>query len=547
MLVVGSAVAQYASFEGSQSIFLVCEPVAQIRSRVETTFNAIGGLLDQLAAVAAAFQGYLRQDLSSGIQLPKYTAEFVAITSHIEAGVRRHHGICENNSERASMLASMMPAIVEHSVSLRSCTFTLKVVSARYSEILGFAEEMAECVNRVRTAAEAMNTPLSTIRERIMAGAVALADMPQAPALDEAFHTEPASMRVAAEEIDRMIARLMSTLQCGDIASQRLDHIGQALVMVDSAALPANERAAFMVMISDQIDHTVAELAANCGIFTENIELIAQRISILVENADNHRVRLAGNYRDLQARLSVYFNGLSDLLRRQGERSALLASGQGQDSPALLDNLIDKIRAAVLDIYYMALNTTLCCGRLGEEASTAAPITTEIRYHISKLADIVASVGDLTSGMGDIFAADAQTTSVDDMSRVLRSESERLTEQVAVLAERSRQAWLSPGRLQELAGAVLGEIPRLHAVADGTDTAQDYLGQFERLRRDPHDQSRRVEELSESIFALYTMNSEREVHKRHFWLDIDSADCDAINLFGGPSDEGDIDLSSVLF
>lgn len=526
---------------------MVCQPVSQIRTRVETSFHAIGALLDQLAAVAAAFQGYLRQDPSSGIHLPQYTVDFVGAMSHLEAAVRRHQLFRERNSARAKEFSQMMPDIVAHSISLRSCTFTLKVVSARYGEILGFAEEMAGCVNRVRGAVEAMETPLGTMLGMAGDPRTTAFETPEPPPLDEAFHTEPESMRVAAEEIDRMISRLMSTLQSGDIASQRLDHIGQTMEAVEAASLSQSERSRFMAMVADQIEHTLVELESNCGLFTESIDRIAARIGILVENADVHRIRLAGNYKDLQARLEAYFEALLDLLRRQVQQHEQLASEEGLDSPAQLDRQISIMRSAVLDIYYMALNTTLCCGRLGQDASSASPITSEIRFHVLKLTEIVDNVAALMPGLGEVYVADNEARSNSEVDDVLRREKDRLANQVAALAERARQAWLSPGRLQELSDAVLAEIPRLHAVAEGSDTIQAYLGQYHRGAQDQSDLSHRAEELSEKIFAFYTMNSEREVHKKHFWIDIDSSDCDAINVFSAQPANSELDLASVLF
>lgn len=115
------------------------------------------------------------------------------------------------------------------------------------------------------------------------------------------------------------------------------------------------------------------------------------------------------------------------------------------------------------------------------------------------------------------------------------------------LSEPLPQQSLWPSELEELVNSLRAEIPRLHEIAEGADTTKIHFADFRRETRDPREQSRPVESLSLQIFALYTMNTEREIHKRHFWVDIDTTDGDAINPFATPEATEGIDLGSVLF
>ncbi|MBB4066080.1 hypothetical protein [Gellertiella hungarica] len=512
---------------------------------MESTFHTIGRLLDQLAAVAAAFQGYLRQDLSAGIELPNYSRAFLD-------GVRRFDG--EGQAFRASLdrasadaraLHCQLAVLTDHSIHLRSCTFTLKVISARYPEISGFAEEMAEYVGRIRAAVDTLSGELERVIRMARQVDESGDTRSDRPSLDEAFKTEPASMRIAAEEIDQMIARLMSTLQCGDIASQRLDHIVQAVEAVENAMLTPEDRARFLAMIDAQLDQTIADLGVNCGMFTENIELIASRIEVLAANADVHRIGLAENYRQLQKRLDDYFAELRSMLRRRGEQQALFAGGSDGAGTRRVEEAIDAIGSAVRDIYYMALNTTLSCGRIGGTAASAAPVTTEIRRHVQILSEASDLMASLCPRMTQALAEGGQMALDTGLEPDFAAEHERLSAQVHAMAERAREAWLSPAQLNALSRQLLGEMPHLAEVSAGSQAVQDHLGAYRDAGQSPVRDQKRVDELSERLFALYTMNSEREVHKQHFWLDIDSSDCEAINLFGDEAAE--MSLDAVLF
>ena len=535
--------AHYFKNDKEQTVSNVCKPVIQIKGRVESIFHEIGGLLDELAGVAAAFQGFLRQDLDAGVELPRYSQEFTKGLAELESRIDADRRSLGELGTAADELKRYLPDIVSHAIHLRSCTFTLKVVSARYPEISGFAEEMAGCVNRIRASAEALTRPLDVI---LSAGSSELAqgvDVSAPPSLDEVFRSEPAEMRIAAQEIDQMISQLMSTLQGGDIASQRLDHIARGAEAIEDAALGPGDRRRFMAMLDDQFAQTIAELASNCGMFTENIDLIARRIEVLAANADVHRVGLAENYRGLQHRIDAYFAGLIKLHEHRMACEAALNGRGGDAGPDMIEAEIESMRAAVLDNYYMALNTTLSCGRLGADASSAAPVTAEIRYHVIHLGDVVDQMAQTLPGLKDAHASCSMVRD-EVIAPVYAAEHSRLASQTAAMAERSRQAWLSPGRLHELSRQILAEIPRLGMVSENAPDVQQHLAQYRGAEREGIAEQRKVDALSETIFAMYTMNSEREVHKRHFHVDIDSSDCEAINLFG---DGPELDLSSVLF
>ncbi len=533
--------AQYSAIDANRTKNTVCRPVSEIRTRVEKNFHTIGGLLDQLAAVAAAFQGFLRQDLDAGLELPHYSREFLMGLDLFTQDLRKLKASEERIAEAATTIRDHGPGIVDHSINLRSCTFTLKVISARFPEISGFAQEIADCVTRIRASGQTLTEMVSRVaapRARALAESAV-----EQPVLEEVFRTEPAEMRIAAAEIDQMIARLMSTLQSGDIASQRLDHIVRSMEMIEDTGLSNEEYTRFLSMLDDQFAQTIAELHSNCGMFTESIEQIADRISVLEVNADRHRTGLAENYRDLQKRLDAYFASLKGIVRESGQSRS--ADGEGENGPARIEAEIAVIASAVRDIYYMALNTTLSCGRLGEGAASAAPVTAEIRYHVVHLGEIADRMAALVPTIRESLSGQAEIGS-SKLVDLLESEHARLSRQVEAMAERARQAWLSPARLHELAAEVLGEIPNLQAVTEGAPAVQEYLSAFRQPGRPGHENAR-AETLSHDIFAMYTMNLEREVHKRHFRVDIDSSDCEAINLFGTDAEDGQLDMAAVLF
>lgn len=519
--------------------------MSDIRSRVEKTFHSIGGLLDQLAAVAAAFQGFLRQDLDGGLELPHYSREFQAALDLFRQDFNRLRAAEAKVAETAEAIRGHGPGIVDHSIHLRSCTFTLKVISARFPEISGFAQEIADCVNRIRASGQKLTELVNRVAAPDARTPSTGLDEGAQPVLEEIFRTEPAEMRIAAQEIDQMIARLMSTLQSGDIATQRLEHVVQSVELIEEGGLSGEERARFLALIDDQLAQTIEELVSNCGMFTESIQLIAGRIEVLEGNADRHRSGLAENYRLLLRRLDGYFDALQSVVRAGIDKAGSSAASQ-EEGPKGIEAEISAIGSAVRDIYYMALNTTLSCGRLGEGAASAAPVTTEIRYHVVHLGEIADQMAALAPVIRESLACYGDIGN-QRLFQLLEAEHVRLSRQVEAMAERARQAWLSPARLHELAAELLGEIPKLQVVTDGASSVHDYLAGYRRPASLHGNETARVEALSQKIFDLYTMNLEREVHKRHFAVDVDSSDCEAINLFGATSEDGQLDLAAVLF
>ncbi len=281
---------------------------------------------------------------------------------------------------------------------------------------------------------------------------------------NEASGSKPVSFGEVVEGVNHMIANLMSTLQFGDIACQRLDNIGRSHIAVRDAELSFEERAAFMSMIADQICHTLTELLSNCGTFADNIELTAGKVETVLMSANHQRLWLTDGHRNRQ----------EPPLQQWSESSG--TTGTEQRSP------LDK----------------------------------HAQMH-------------------------------DSVREMLASQTNRLKARMSTLSEPLPRQSLFPSELEELVFALRAQIPRLREIAEGADTTKSHFAHFERETRAPGEQSRSVETLSLLIFALYTMQTEREVHKRHFWVDIDSTDGSTIKPFATSEAADGIDLGSVLF
>jgi hypothetical protein len=517
--------------------------LSDARVRIESTFQSIGVLLDQLSTIAAAFNGQLLEDASGNNEFGAYSERFLDSLGKFGTQFEALRHSCRDIKAHAMEADDQLPDILDHCIHLRSCTFTLKVISARYPEILGFAEEMAHCVLRIRTSADALKARLIAIvavepAEMVEGGA-------EPPQLDKA-HIEPAFIRAAIEELHQSISHLMSSLQCGDIASQRLDHVIQMVDMVEAAALSDEDRARFLGMVSAQLDQTLKELSANCEMFTENFGQLAKLLEHLTEDASLHHLSSIDSYSDLQHQLERFF----DRVRGQLKQHELHVSGFSSNHVNAIDDSISSdifaIESAVLEIYYMALNTTLSCGRLGGSATSAAPVTSEIRYrvqHLGASADAMSALAPpLTTALRSCAGMQVET----DLEEVFSDEHGRLSAQVAAMIAHANEMWLKPKKLNDIARVLLAEIPRLRDVAAGSATAQEQLSYYHVPEAVPIFGPQAVEQLSEQIFALYTMNSERELHKKHFNIEVDSSDISAVSLFDEGEDE-EVSLSAVLF
>jgi len=166
------------------------------------------------------------------------------------------------------------------------------------------------------------------------------------------------------------------------------------------------------------------------------------------------------------------------------------------------------------DIHYMALNTNLRCGKIGEEGKAINVVTAELRNFAGRLDEtaekILVELQVLEAAANKLIGAEVEEEEESLDQRLekalenIRAVGDRMDEQMAALGEQSRTAIgdmdVSLARLNF--NAELGEV--LRACAEEMEVQEDV---FEAAGLEHV-----LAEVGGRIARLYTMVAERELH-----------------------------------
>jgi hypothetical protein len=337
------------------------------------------------------------------------------------------------------------------------------------------------------------------------------------------------NVRAIARGIQGKLASTLSAMQIGDITRQRIEHCQSSLKLLDeylsapeAAALSEVQRNGLSAVIGqlvsrqlsqsiDDFDRDTGKIVATVVSFRSDLmEIDALRRAITDggdDGSDNAMRQLEGNV--TAARTAV----------REIEAAAGEASALSRSTSATVDELVKGIGVVQLirtDIHYMALNTNLRCGKIGEEGKAINVITAELRNYAAQLDDtadkILVELHTLEGAARKLTAieeAESQDSLDLRLEKALdniRVVGDRMDTEVKHLSEQSRTAVgdmdASLARLDFK--AELGEV--LRACAEESASSR-YAQPVDGL-------DAAIADLGGRIGRLYTMVSERELHAK---------------------------------
>ncbi|NVP58391.1 chemotaxis protein [Mycoplana rhizolycopersici] len=429
---------------------------------------------------------------------------------------------------------------------------TVKITGAGIAEFAEFADEIrdrihsgAEEINHFAVELDKMQSELANARG-LASGILGdfrktipeiVANLGENARRMRAQHEQMAKIaaeaRSVAETVQRKIATALSALQIGDITRQRIEHVQQSFVMLDqyadtddgralSEAEGAGIKGAVFHLAYAQLDETLSEFREKCAsIFTtiSSFSSDASRILALREDLAGSRsveggCVLAMMNRDLGHACEL----VHDVEGRSAQSTALAGSVVG--AVHSLIKSIETIRGIKTDISYMALNSNLRCSRLGDEGRSVNVVSGELRNFAAKLETPADEVVDrmhrvegaaeaLNSGSGshleDIglplaHARDAIAKVSDEMEQSLAALAEEGNAVFSRIASavRSLDFEDSLGEVLDECVAIAGEM----AMDAGTPAPPPSAA-----------------DLSNRIYAIYTMIQERNIHAAIFPAD----------------------------
>jgi uncharacterized phage infection (PIP) family protein YhgE len=530
--------------------------IEEARSRLEQRFLDGGAVLLSVLDILNKMIGSLDTLTSS---LDEETA--AATMDELAATISALSGLTARQADRQARLKEIalserilrphVAAMQETLRYLRTFAVTAKITGAGIADFAGFAEEIlqriqegAQQVNNFSDRLAALGRGLGPVMAK---GEATLARYgQQVPKIVDSLNggitrirsqrqdlaARASQVRSIARGIQGKLASTLSAMQIGDITRQRLEHCQSSFVILeeylnsaDADHLDGEKRQNLKALIR----HLVAnQLAQSRQDFDRDTTLIVQTVSSFTsELAQISAIQramtgedddqTAGAMRSLEAGVAEARQAVGEI-----ETVARAAGEMTERTLSTVQALLEGIGVVQIvrgDIHYMALNTNLRCGKIGEEGRAINVVTAELRIYAGQLDDVADKILDELKGLQgttEQLLADADGTAErpgDTLDARLARAVDRIhSVAVAMEADLERMAQEGQGGIQQMNAALLkldfqadlGEILRRCAeefAIDGDDLSPDGLEEA-------------IAVVGPQINRLYTMASERELHAR---------------------------------
>lgn len=420
-------------------------------------------------------------------------------------------------------------------------------IASAGTEFGDFAQEIGQCIDLGRKRLDVFEADLTALRsafETALAKELALTEhcaelLPATPnglianadamvAHHQGVGQITHDVRELVRAVQQKTGLALGALQIGDITRQRIEHVSEALDLLHGVeGLSDSQRARMTLFVHNLL---TAQLRAAAEDFHRDMGQLREAMSGIAEDG-RQILRLrdlalggaSGDDRGLLHQLETHVSQAIELVSdmAQADREALLMGASVSAAAAELSAQIVALRMIKTDVQYMALNTTLKCGRLGDAGKPLAVIAVELRLHAGNM-DVsaqaaLAALNALTDDANQIaLAQDAQTTGFAEsigeaLSRVaqrLRAAGDRVEADLAEAAREGEAVVESLDKantqmnFQQEIGAILDEAAQ--AVAPDTGAGRASMQEIEAPLRD----------LLARIAQRYTMVQERTVHQR---------------------------------
>ncbi|WP_117192830.1 methyl-accepting chemotaxis sensory transducer [Rhizobium terrae] len=536
--------------QGSPGVLPVVDRLETARSRIEERFLEGGAALLSILDVLNKLIASLDQ-LTGSLDEGTANATMAELTSTVDRLSRLTRIETERQAgfqEIACAERKLEPEIEEMQETLRylrTFAVTAKITGAGIADFSGFAEEILERIQEGTRQVNDFAGKLSTLGHGLgpvmTKGKAILASynetVPQIVAglskgaAEIGKHRKllgerAAKVRSVAGGIQTKLASTLSAMQVGDITRQRIEHCQSSLQILSEylespagSALDTGQRESLSLIIRQLVslqlnqsiadfDRDTAKIVATVASFRSDLAQIEALRGAMTEGDDesDNAIRQLENG-VAAARVAV----------REIEDVASQAGALSHSTVTIVRELLDGIgivRAVRTDIHYMALNTNLRCGKIGEEGKAINVVTAELRNFAGKLdetaEEILAQLQTLETAANKLVGVQGEENEESLDSRLehavenIRAVGDRMDAQMAGLRDQSKTAVsemdISLARLNF--NAELGEV--LRTCAGEMEIGEDVFEApgLEEVLAD----------IGGRIGRLYTMVAERELH-----------------------------------
>ncbi|HWU64130.1 MAG TPA: hypothetical protein VN112_19100 [Ensifer sp.] len=433
---------------------------------------------------------------------------------------------------------------------LRTFAMTAKIAGANIADFSDFVSEIME---RIQFATQ----EVKVLAERVEALAAQIdgADMKSGGPLENYFDDLPrivarllqngqeienqkhnlSTMAIKVAELARKaqakVGQVLSAMQIGDITRQRIEHCQAAFRIAretldgtSGGGVDPDERDMIMATITRLVAALLAESSADfhrdSSRVVETIHSLAGDVAGLMKL---YEAMILAQHPERGNPISVLHDDLvtaRSMVARIGQ-AASVAACLSQNTAVLVGELttsVETIQLVRRDIQYMALNTTLRCGRLGEEGRPINVVTGELRVFASVLDDdagqILNTLKQLQGHAEGLSTADAR-----DGDGETESLEGLLDNAVPMLAEAARMMEDNMQALRMTAEDMSANVTRAIGRLDFKAGIGEIMAACTEEAIAASEQWRHASEITPTLAAIgeriaktYTMVAERNIH-----------------------------------
>ena len=358
-----------------------------------------------------------------------------------------------------------------------------------------------------------------------------------------------ARVAVLTQAVQGKVARALGALQIGDITRQRVEHVQDALNMIerfrgDGADSERLGRAAHRMLAAQMIDAS-AHFRRDAGRVQDSLAGLAEDADQVLRLKDLTYLGSEQGGADFLHAIELSVEKAKALVAtvQTASRDAEDVARSASSTAIVLAGRIAAVQRVKSDLHMMAMNTTLRCSRMGDAGRPLAVIAAELRSSAERLDVVAAAAGAALEALAAEGSACAAGEERPDATAMLDGA-------IAQIRRAGREAEAS---LQSIAGQSQRAAEVLARTERQFDFSRDLIDAMDCAAQQlvilggpqhgpafdggPYDPA----PLFDEIATLYTMAREREIHRLAIAPDGETA------AAPGAAEPSDDDLEAALF
>lgn len=496
-------------------------------------------LLDSVDGIVAAMDDGSAADASA--RLAATVSRLKALVGNEASQQEGLDAVVKDGTAIVALIADMQKTLNY----LNTCAVATRITSAGMPEFAGFADDIlsavADASSQVRAFAERVGTLNGQLRAARLGGEAAIATFgTTVPAVADALLSAAATIEQRRRDLGKIatqaakvaagvrtkVARILSLLQIGDMTRQRIEHVqsGISLFRTLAASATPEETSEAQTAIGRLL---LAQIRASARDLDDSSREIVTMINGFGQDAAAiMALRGSSGGVDLQSgkdaiaaieRAIAQSRAVVEDIAIAGHKAAEARTTTLDTANDLLSNMgsIGNLRNVKDDIRCLAINAYLRCYRMGSKGRSVGVIATELSTYAERLGVSAAGVLQRLSKMKD--AASMLSFAEDDGHGDLKTELEGAA---SVLSEIASRTDLHQDEMLRHGDAVSERIGQFAQELDFRSNLGDALSASVAMLESTIGHATYAESdlplvatFSDRLYPLYTMASEREIHR----------------------------------